>query len=572
MANDEPAQPAILAYHNWSSRSHRELFESVHLNNDPGHTETMAGEWVTMGAQIGESAQLIAETLRANEADWHGEAAAQARGAMMKLSTWSETTSQTAIGVGARLADQAQIVQAAKNAMPEPVDFDWHAMLTMGFLTGGLPGFAAAVNDVKVASDKANAAHQQAVQVMTVMESESREVDANVPTFTKPPNPVRGETTPMQADAPGTQPSLMLRDSLTGTSPQYAEMRPFSYGTPPEMITPSPMLKGPDGMPVPGGVGPSGFGPGGVSPGGVAARNMPGVDSPTVRHMPTVPSSVNPPEIPAPQTGPQGMPNIPDPGATKRMPVVPPGGSFGPGPVNTKPQGMPDIPGFGGPGSGNPGFGGPGFGGPGPGTSRTTTPQGSPTIPNISIPPGARPGQDNDPRRQPPPPKMPPFDQGPGPQRGMPDIPGGRIPPVPGGPGPMLKPPPGGMPPIPPAGIKGGLPPIPGGGGPGGGPGGGGFGPGGAGNGGGGTGSALGAGQVGGQPADERGFGPRGGAAPGQPGSPGGSGMGAGAKGKGDDDAERKSKYVDGEQLFQVPGGELPPSVIGGGKQPKKQG
>src|SRR3954468_14410429 len=169
MANDEPAQPATLAYHNWSSRSHRELYESVHLNNDPGHTEAMASEWVAMGAHIGDSAQVIAECLRASEADWSGEAAAHARGAMMQLSTWSESAAQTAVDVGARLADQAEIVQSAKNAMPEPVEFDWHTMLTMGFLTGGLPGFAAAVNDVKAASDKASAAHQQAVQVMTVM-------------------------------------------------------------------------------------------------------------------------------------------------------------------------------------------------------------------------------------------------------------------------------------------------------------------------------------------------------------------------------------------------------------------
>jgi hypothetical protein len=48
-------------------------------------------------------------------------------------------------------------------------------------------------------------------------------------------------------------------------------------------------------------------------------------------------------------------------------------------------------------------------------------------------------------------------------------------------------------------------------------------------------------------------------------------GMGAGG-GRKEDDAERRSKYVDGEQVIEVPGADLPPSVIGGGKPKKQQG
>jgi hypothetical protein len=73
--------------------------------------------------------------------------------------------------------------------------------------------------------------------------------------------------------------------------------------------------------------------------------------------------------------------------------------------------------------------------------------------------------------------------------------------------------------------------------------------------------------------------GPGGRGASGQPGGPGsagsgqgGTGGGSGGRGKGADDTEHKSKYANGEDLFEVPGANLPPSVIGGAKPKKQQG
>jgi hypothetical protein len=73
---------------------------------------------------------------------------------------------------------------------------------------------------------------------------------------------------------------------------------------------------------------------------------------------------------------------------------------------------------------------------------------------------------------------------------------------------------------------------------------------------------------------EECGFGPRGGGAAGPAGAAGMGamgGMGAAGGGRNQEDAERKMKYVEGEQIVEVPGAELPPSVIGGAKPKKKQ-
>jgi hypothetical protein len=192
MAQQESAAPsdadrALTETQNWGARSHRELYDSVHTDNDPGRVGELAQEWTRLGQQIGESAQSMSERLRSTEAGWQGEAAAAARHAIQQLADWSRTAGETASALGARIADQGRIMEVAKASMPEPVESD-HPART--YASNDLAGFAKATADAKVQHDQANAAHQQAVTVMTRMETDSRAVDGNTPQFTPPPNPI----------------------------------------------------------------------------------------------------------------------------------------------------------------------------------------------------------------------------------------------------------------------------------------------------------------------------------------------------------------------------------------------
>ncbi|MEU4767555.1 hypothetical protein AB0H12_30305 [Actinosynnema sp. NPDC023794] len=179
---------------NWAAYDHRTLYESVHVDNDPGQAGALAHEWVEFGSEMADSAQLMRECLVAGEEGWQGESAESARGAIRELADWSEVAALTAADLGQRVGEQAQIMAEARAAMPEPVDFDWHAMLTDGFAGGGMAGFAAALVDVKAKSDQATAAHHHAVLVMARMEEQSRAVDTASPWFTPPPDPVTGST------------------------------------------------------------------------------------------------------------------------------------------------------------------------------------------------------------------------------------------------------------------------------------------------------------------------------------------------------------------------------------------
>ena len=177
---------------NWAARSHRELYDAVHQGNDPGRSGALGWRWEQFGAGLGESAEAIDRGITATEAGWTGVAADAARAAIRLMAGWVTETARNATEVGARIQEQSRIMAAARAAMPEPVEFDWDA--ATGTLSGpGIAGFTASAADVRAANDKARAAHEQAVAVMTEMERQSRAVDAGTPGFTAPFDPTTGQ-------------------------------------------------------------------------------------------------------------------------------------------------------------------------------------------------------------------------------------------------------------------------------------------------------------------------------------------------------------------------------------------
>ncbi|WP_258718628.1 PPE domain-containing protein [Saccharopolyspora gloriosae] len=194
---------------NWSSRSHRELYEAVHNDNEPGRVGELAQDWSRMGTEIGDSSQRMAERLRGTEEGWQGEAAQSARGAIHELARWTSDAGNTAGDLGKRIGEQGQVMEAAKTSMPEPKDVEFKDEIVgvYGSLgrengAGVLMGIVAAMKDMKQQQDKADSAHDQAVAVMERMESDSRVVDGSTPRFEPPPDPIRdGEKAGVKANS-----------------------------------------------------------------------------------------------------------------------------------------------------------------------------------------------------------------------------------------------------------------------------------------------------------------------------------------------------------------------------------
>ncbi|MEU6129465.1 PPE domain-containing protein [Saccharopolyspora sp. NPDC047091] len=523
---------ALVDTQNWSSYSHRELYEAVHRDNDPGRVGELAGDWARLGIEMSESAQRMGERLRSTEHGWQGEAGDSARGAIHEIATWTSEAGATANGLGARIEEQGRVMETAKMAMPEPVDVDLDEDLTHRFNGSGGQGsvvdlFTATV-DQRVRTIKSADAHQDAVQVMERMESDSRVLDGDTPRFAPPPDPVRQE-------------------QHQGTPPADGKLTPFHRATPAheagedvqqlgEPVTPG----GADGdlvtrkMPVLGD--PAAGDPAATDPASrVPTSNIPAATDPANALAPEQPQIPQVPQSPSERGGPiprPGDPQIPVGGTptprsvpsgrtpTPRTPSPP---NFDPPTVKFKPSGT---------------------------TPQSTKPS---SVPNPSSPDIT--GRDT---YKPPRPVS------------GPDAPTAITP------NPFAKNPGGGPGSGGPGGSRGGwggsIPPIPGTtGGSGGALGAGGAGSGGSASGGSGPGAGgrAGVGSTGG-PAAGRPVG-----AAGVPGQAGAAGMGGGApgqanRGKGGEDQERRAKYVESAPIVEVPGADLPPPVIGGGKPKKK--
>ncbi|CAM4186606.1 hypothetical protein KIPE111705_44175 [Kibdelosporangium persicum] len=569
---------------NWAAVPHRQLYESVHANNNPAEAYALAREWTDLGNTMAENSRAMDEVIRGTESGWQGAAAQMARESTLKLATWGGDAAQTSQYMGTRIADQGLAAERAKAAMPEPVEFDYRAMLEQGFTSGGLVGFMRAVQDVQVASEQSRAAHEQAVRVMTEMENESRSVDETTPRFVQPPDATATDASPMHGLMMRPRGELIAENPVTPheTMSTVADrsimnMPRGQAGVPDLSVAGVDAGAGAGGFGGAGGPGSTGSGypggaytgggayPGGAYPGGAypGGGGVPGGGLPGGEGGPGgsgFPGSYGGGgyQVPAasagssPYTGPQSYtpPNIP-------IPDIPSTGT------TTSGYTPPNIPVTGGNYPGDTTYRGPGY--TTPPNVNYTPPNVGYTPPNGRYTPGNNPypsanpnssGNGYTPGNMPPgyvPPKMPPtvFTPGAG-DAAAPRLnySGGGIPT-------------GGLP----GGGTGGLPGGGGTGGASGGAGGGGFTPRGMGAGGAGFGGPGGAAGIGAYAADEAAMrgNPNGAARPGMPGAAGapgmGGGMGAGGQ-RGEEDKEHRSKYATGEKIVEEPG-RMVPLVIG---------
>lgn len=516
MPQDSPDR-ALVETQNWASRSHRELYDAVHIANDPGRVGQLADEWTKLGREMTEAADRMSEKLRSTESGWQGEAADAARAAIQKLADWSRDAGDSAGALAGRVSEQGRIMESAKAEMPEPVKGgeEIHARAASTFATGDLESFSQAMNDLHTNQERSSSAHEQAVRVMARMEESSRNVDGDTPRFAQPPDPIEelktrsttkaaAASTDSTGSAPGEAPTQ--QQSAAGAEATQKMTRPASVGqqpsAPPLAAQTGPAGTGPDGAPLAAQTGPAGA--------NAPTKRMQipkvggSVDGPTVRASPVKPASANTPSQKPPSledhkgksTNPQNA--TPFQGGDRQQEKT----------RKLRPTQRPDAGGYG-PGGRRPG---------GPTNREGNRDRPAPPIPPTTGPEG----------------QVPPI---------------GKTNAASGGS----------------FGGAGAAPPMPSSGGAAGGN----MAPGGM--------TGIG-GAPGG---DHGGPGPSqaGGANAGQSGSGGAGGMmGGGAMGgamgnrggQGGQDEERKAKYVEGGPVVEVPGKDLPPPVIGEGKKKKK--
>ncbi|RJQ76999.1 hypothetical protein [Amycolatopsis panacis] len=201
--SDAPAPDA-----NYASHSHDELYKMVHDGldfhtiNDRSQVTNHYGNW------LAQASNAFRDAAKTAGAEWQGAAADLAHSFFQSTADHTEKTGSAMQLVSNRYSQQSAAADYAQKNMPEPTGFNQQAELDKATqqLTGGNPLTAAVtMNQVNQKQQQADAAHQQAVQVMHGLDSTYHETSTTQPTYAPPPQ-MGGDSTHASSAAPVTTP------------------------------------------------------------------------------------------------------------------------------------------------------------------------------------------------------------------------------------------------------------------------------------------------------------------------------------------------------------------------------
>lgn len=177
----------------WQGYSHQELYDL--LNSGPGAEAAtpVVDTWAGLSRTLDELQHDIGAGVRASGASWEGLAADRARDAIGPLGDWAQQASSAADMMRVSTELQAGLLAKARADMPAPVPVT--AEQPNGLVTA-LQHLIGEQTDHEIQEAAANAAEQQAFQVMAQYESGTVDNTATLGDFGQPPELVVVNTGP----------------------------------------------------------------------------------------------------------------------------------------------------------------------------------------------------------------------------------------------------------------------------------------------------------------------------------------------------------------------------------------
>ncbi|WIX86027.1 hypothetical protein [Amycolatopsis sp. DG1A-15b] len=244
---------------NYAASSHEDLYNMVHENMNPGDLDDRGRVANKLGNWLADVSNAANDAVNSSEIQWQGSGAAQAHGFFQSTAAYTGDTANAAQLSSNRYSQQAAAADYAQKNMPEPTGFNQQAEITKAtvqYQSGDVVGATQTMNDVAAKQQQADAAHQQAVQVLQNLDSTYHETASTQPTYTPPPQLGQGDSTSTSGFHGTSSAGFSGTPSVGGTGP----------GTAPGGTSGSFTSGGPGG---PGGIGgPSGTGVGPAGPGG----------------------------------------------------------------------------------------------------------------------------------------------------------------------------------------------------------------------------------------------------------------------------------------------------------------
>ncbi|GHG41051.1 MULTISPECIES: hypothetical protein [Amycolatopsis] len=183
---------------NYAASSHEDLYNMVHENMSPGDLDDRGRVANKLGNWLADVSNAANEAVNSSEIQWQGDGAAKAHGFFQNTANYTAETANAAQLSSNRYSQQAAAADYAQKNMPEPTGFNQQteiANATKQYLAGDVVGATQTMNNVAAKQQQADAAHQQAVQVLQNLDSTYHETASTQPTYTPPPQLGQGDST-----------------------------------------------------------------------------------------------------------------------------------------------------------------------------------------------------------------------------------------------------------------------------------------------------------------------------------------------------------------------------------------
>ncbi|WIV60436.1 hypothetical protein [Amycolatopsis nalaikhensis] len=183
---------------NYANQTHEALYDMVHQNldledlNDRSRVANIYGNW------LADASNQFRDAATAAGGSWQGPAADQANTFFQSTAGHTETTGNAMQLASNHYSQQSAAAHYAKTNMPEPTGFNQQAEMDKArqqYESGNLIGMSTTMADIQAKQQQADAAHQQAVQVLQGLDSTYHETASTQPTYAPPPQLGQGDST-----------------------------------------------------------------------------------------------------------------------------------------------------------------------------------------------------------------------------------------------------------------------------------------------------------------------------------------------------------------------------------------
>ncbi|RSD19280.1 hypothetical protein [Amycolatopsis eburnea] len=175
---------------NYANSPHEVLYDMVHKDldlegiNDRSRVANVYGNW------LADASNQFRDAATAAGGSWQGPAAEQANNFFQSTAGHTEQTGNAMQLVSNHYSQQSAAAHYAKTNMPEPTGFNQQAELDKAkqqYNNGDLIGMSGTMAGIQAKQQQADAAHQQAVQVLQNLDGTYHETASSQPTYAPPP-------------------------------------------------------------------------------------------------------------------------------------------------------------------------------------------------------------------------------------------------------------------------------------------------------------------------------------------------------------------------------------------------